>query len=94
MKSTMHRGGRLPDGRETLSDAIYVKEWRELGEAIGDLLDMQLYAFDPDIALRNKPGAPYGTMNIPARHALRIKKLMETAGWVEKYPGWKKGVAK
>jgi hypothetical protein len=83
MRSYKSRGGRLPDGRETLSDAVYVKEWRQLGEALGELFDMVCYAFDPDIALRNKPGAPYGSLNIPARHALRIKRLMGVAGWTK-----------
>lgn len=76
-------GGRLPDGRETLSDAVYVKEWRELGEVMGDLFDMHCFAFDPDIALTGSlsRGNSNYSFYIPAKYALRIKKLMEVAGW-------------
>lgn len=65
---------RLPSGRETNSDKVYIREWRRLGNAMGRLFGMRCYAFDPDIALMDKDG--HRSFFIPGWAALRLLKNM------------------
>jgi hypothetical protein len=44
---------RLPDGQQTTDSSKYLNEWNELKEAIERVLDVHVYAYDPDISVRD-----------------------------------------
>lgn len=53
---------RLPNGNFTKSTDRYVTAWRKLSDGVVKALNEKgwsLYAFDPDIALRNEDGRKF-----------------------------------
>jgi hypothetical protein len=47
---------RLPSGKDTHSQRRYIREWRAVTKEIERILNVNVYAFDPDIAFcRNMP---------------------------------------
>jgi hypothetical protein len=47
---------RLPNGKVTRSATLYVREWRRMSRALGQLLDVETIAFDPDFLVKPKGG--------------------------------------
>lgn len=67
----MRFGYFLPITRQcTRSQARYVKEWRELGSAVTEILGGRLVAYDPDLLLQFDDGQ---TVQIPAWIAVKLR---------------------
>lgn len=71
---------RLPNGKTTNSDTVYVKAWRKLAHAVAEAISTpeekwEVYGYDPDITLSNRKHL----LELPVRVAERIVQLANSA---------------
>lgn len=81
-KADRWSGGRLPDGRSTKSDQVYVREWRHFGECVCRALsegsgepDFRATACDPGVQVYSPGG------HAPEFDAFTARVLARFGGW-------------
>lgn len=69
-------GGMLPDGTTTENDKKYIEAWRKFAAPICKACDLELYAFDPDIAVRSKDRPRPKSLTLPRWFVHRINAVL------------------
>jgi hypothetical protein len=67
-----------PEGKQTKSVKVYLKEWDALKKPIEKAFDMEAIGFDPSLTMKHRNGGR--AVEIPVWFAQKLVKMIEKSG--------------